>query len=183
MYRFADERPTRYLTDIYTLLGDPALVLPGIAEGRYPYRSPVLTLEGWSQTVFTLAALTNSMVSDPTADPDEDGLVNHLEYVLGLNPLVADDFRPLHLEKVMPDETLPYDVVLVFTRRRGLQDYQVLIEVSDDLMIWTADPVHIVDTQVMDDGNGQTETVRIYAKAPDVNRRRGFVRLVVKETP
>ncbi|OGV63632.1 MAG: hypothetical protein A2498_06670 [Lentisphaerae bacterium RIFOXYC12_FULL_60_16] len=183
VYRFADERPTRYLTDIYTLLGDPALVLPGIAEGRYPYRSPVLTLEGWSQTVFTLAALTNSMVSDPTADPDEDGLVNHLEYVLGLNPLVADDFRPLHLEKVMPDETLPYDVVLVFTRRRGLQDYQVLIEVSDDLMIWTADPVHIVDTQVMDDGNGQTETVRIYAKAPDVNRRRGFVRLVVKETP
>ena len=72
----------------------------------------------------------------PTADPDKDGIINLLEFVLGGNPVVSSS-------TVLPSITLDgSDVVLTFKRSDAseLNNISLSVEVSADLNDWTAIP-------------------------------------------
>jgi len=43
----------------------------------------------WEATQFSTAQLADALVSGPSADPDQDGLVNLLECAFNLNPLTS----------------------------------------------------------------------------------------------
>ena len=44
----------------------------------------------WQQSKFTAAELASAALSGPDADPDQDGIVNLLEYAFGLEPKSPD---------------------------------------------------------------------------------------------
>jgi hypothetical protein len=49
-------------------------------------------LEIWTQSHWSGAELANSAISGPDADPDNDGIINLLEFVLMLDPAKAETF-------------------------------------------------------------------------------------------
>jgi hypothetical protein len=55
-----------------------------------PTQRPRMTFATWKPAFFSAAQLTNPAVSGGSADPDQDGVVNLLEYAFDMNPLLAD---------------------------------------------------------------------------------------------
>lgn len=69
-----------WVLQTFALQGDPALNM------AYRNGEPA-TYEAWMQSVFTQAQQTNSLISGPSADPDQDGSTNEEEYRGGTLPL------------------------------------------------------------------------------------------------
>ncbi|PWU08476.1 MAG: hypothetical protein C5B50_29485 [Verrucomicrobia bacterium] len=61
---------------------DPFITRVGIA--------PQITFAGWRAARFNTAQIANPAIGGPGADPDNDGVVNALEYAFGLNPWQND---------------------------------------------------------------------------------------------
>jgi hypothetical protein len=66
----------------------------------------------WCQSRFSAAQLNNAAITDALSDPDGDGLINYVEYLLGTAPLESGNRDVLRLE-VNP--AAPGQRMLVFT--------------------------------------------------------------------
>ena len=173
----------RQVLDRYVLLGDPALILPGLGEGVFPYAlgdTQAMTIQYWRNAVFTQEERTNALLTADDADPDGDGFVNWVEYLVGCNPLQIDGLTVLRMDSAQTPTNLAYDAEVTFVRRKAVNDGTMTVEISDDLANWQSGTGVIVDTTVQDDGNGQTETVTVQIRNPDENSCKGFVRLMLR---
>ena len=96
--------------------------------------------EGWRYDYFT--ALEFPTISNPFApaaasvDADGDLLTNLAEYAFGRNPRIGDN-RALAAPGVVNVSGTDYGAI-TFTRRHKALDLTYTVEVSDDLVIWSA---------------------------------------------
>jgi hypothetical protein len=179
---------TPYMLNIYNLLGDPGLMISGLS-GTYDGKSVILghnaTPLGWSygawkRIQFTSDELTNPMISGEDANPAGDGVPNFIKYAFGGNPRIADWHSELGIERLQGDED--YGVILKFKRRKSASDVDYILDISQDLLLgWTDSAGYAFITDVADDGNGETETVRVKARSPEPGRSAGYMRLRVKK--
>jgi endonuclease I len=93
------------------------------------------TFEKWQVSRFTLSQLSNSTISDRTADYDGDGRTNYAEFLLNTNPLSAAE-TPLTLT------SNGNQITLTFFRPRGTITEQVEIQTTTTLQSadWVAVP-------------------------------------------
>lgn len=143
---------------IYNLLGDPALRLRGAA-----FLQSGMSWENWRNCVFTAAEKSDPMTGEEYADADGDGLCTLEEYLFGKNPHRADsEGDPVIFENAGPERGL----MLGYQRRRHVDGSSFHAEVSSDLYTWEEDEAYIAETEVTDDGNGVSETVRMRMNPP-----------------
>ena len=153
----------------FTLLGDLTYSIgttnnTSVTIQDYPF-------DLWLINHFTAAELTNSAINSATADPDNDGIPNLMEYALNLDPKVAN----------LNGLPVPFNqggyLTLSFTRTHPAPlDLLYIAEVSNDLNTWCS---NCVAWQVNDNGNG-TETVTASDIVPINGTSQQFMRLDVK---
>jgi hypothetical protein len=80
---------------------------PGLSRG-----SPMVSFNHWCQSRFSVIQLNDAALTGADSDPDGDGLINYVEYLLGTAPLQSDTRNVLRLE-VNP--AAPGQRVLVLT--------------------------------------------------------------------
>lgn len=109
----------------------------------------------WSAAQFTPDQLANLAISGPQADPDADGLVNLVEYALGLAPLSANGGSTLAIAR---DET---SWIVTYTRPSNRTDLIYTVETSGDLANWNTSNVTHTRLSTSNDGNTQTWQARL----------------------
>jgi hypothetical protein len=113
----------------------------------------------WNIEKFTLEELTDPTLTDLGANFDGDDLVNFAEYAFNRNPKSGDTNAPLQTTlEVNPGDGLSY-ITLTYQRRLLPTDVAYEVQVSHDLITWNTGEGYIEELQVLDDGNGLTETV------------------------
>ena len=131
----------------------------------------------WALLNFSPAQLADGLISNPTADPDEDGIENIVELALAGNPLVPSvDILPAGaLTNYSTGVPFPGDyLTIAIRRRRDLGGLSVIAQFSSDLVDWS-DPG--VTATVTDLGDG-TEIVTYRDSQPAVFAKR-FARVQV----
>ncbi len=132
-----------------------------LASNQYAIASPhnaVLSIldrpvDDWRHAYFAGNANNPAMAGD-TADPEGDGLVNLMEYALGLDPTVAS------LVNTPVAATESDHLTLTFRRRKVAPDIAYAVEVTGDVNSgWTT--LGVTYNVTGDDGTFET------AKAPD----------------
>ena len=158
-----NETGRRYMLSIYNLLGDPAMRLEGAA-----FAPGGSTMEGWEGVVFSESELEDTGYSAFDADPDGDLVVNLMEYAMGWNPHVADGDPRIRILGPWQVEFGPGgEASVVFRRRKSAGDVEFTLQSSRDLTNWSSADAYVTETEVTDDGNGLTETVRVTLSVPD----------------
>ena len=131
--------------------------------------TPPAPIELWRQANF--GTMDNTGDAADNADPDHDGLVNLVEYALGLDPNVPSQ-NPL---------AYAYNdghLVITYTRPHPTPaDVQYVVEVTSDLAsgVWNSGPAY-TSQAVMDNGDG-TETVTVTDLAGPPSMPVHFLRL------
>ena len=156
----------------------------GSFSGTFPsYSMTVLDLARpatpyttWQSSHFTAAQLADPAVSGDFADPDEDGIVNLLEYALNLDPLTASRAGlPVAAPATQNGTT---NLTLTYTEVKAATDLTYVVEVSADLVTWNSGSAYTATVAVLDQGTTEQVTTRdltaISAAAP-----RRFMRLRV----
>jgi hypothetical protein len=92
------------------------------------FRSPY---QRWKFEYFTEAEIYQSQMSWPEEDPDGDNVPNLLEYALGSSP------RSPGVEALPVLETGQDTISLVYRKNPNLADVAWVVEVSEDLKIWS----------------------------------------------
>lgn len=101
--------------------------------------APVSLVEQWLLQQFTFFEQTNAAVSGMEADPDQDGLVNLMEYALGSEP---DGYTETNLITITP--AFPLEIHYA----HGLsEDIIYTLEASEQLQSWSTNGM-ICDTDV-----------------------------------
>ncbi|MGC8829802.1 MAG: FAD-dependent oxidoreductase [Verrucomicrobiia bacterium] len=91
-------------------------------------------ISNWKYRSFSASQLQDSRISGDFADPDNDGIVNVKEYVLGLNPLSPEtNFVGAKAEWKNGEFIITLEIV------KGVSDYTILFESSEDLIHWTSE--------------------------------------------
>ncbi|MEM7386908.1 MAG: lamin tail domain-containing protein, partial [Verrucomicrobiota bacterium] len=91
-------------------------------------------IQAWLTTVFDASQLANPAISGLSADPDQDGLLNLVEYALNTSPTTADG-SPFTLGEMAVDGA-SY-LTLTFNTRDNL-GAEISLESSEDLQAWSA---------------------------------------------
>lgn len=92
-----------------------------------------ISFTGWLRRFFSEAERSNPALSGDLADPDGDGIPNLLEFVLGLNPRLAD--APTRLWQLHHGAS-PSVIRATLTPWKDMLDYQLDIMTSADLQTW-----------------------------------------------
>ena len=127
-------------------------------------------VDAWRKANFTAGELLDPLISGDAADPDHDGLVNLVEYALGLNPK-ASDANPFS-----PNVSNGF-FTLTYTRLKAATDVSLVVEQSGDLFTWQNGPADVEQLNCVDAGAVQQITVRLVA--PVNAQTKAFVRLKV----
>jgi hypothetical protein len=135
------------------------------------------TWENWRAQAFSVPQLADPAVSDPSADPDGDGVPNLLEYLQDADPLNRTDARPPLLAPSSAGR-----LGLVYEHLRAAPGWVIVPEYSADLVAWHRGSayVEVVETTVID-VRRQRVQVRVspgLASAPKI-----FLRLQVEPSP
>jgi len=138
-----------------------ALALAGVAP-------PVtgLTFDQWATMTIT------SGDRSALGNRDSDRFVNLLEFVLGTNPLKADDFNPIYSERKVGNKTYLEMTFVLPSDRMGAT---WVVEVSGDLKTWVMTP-HVTIT---DQGNGTKRVVARDTLAREDSTGSRFIRVNV----
>lgn len=106
--------------------------------------------EAWRADNFTAGELADDNLSGPNASPAGDGVPNLVKYVLGLPARTAANAG-------LPTPTIDgTDLVYTFQRRADANDAGLSVQVSTDLVTWTAVPAEYLG----EEGNMQTWRAR-----------------------
>jgi subtilisin family serine protease len=137
--------PGTYLADL--VLDTNTLVTPRLVV---PVRFTVLS----AYAVWSAAIAWGGRDSSPAADPNGNGLPNHLEYLLARDPLAPNS--PIFSRQTIEDGALVFE----FTRR---QDASALAtSLSTDLVVWSpATPDGVLITEEILSSTATTEQVRL----------------------
>lgn len=131
------------------------------------------TYESWESANFTPEEIAAGLAAFD-ADPDDDGLVNLLEYALGTD---AHALTPPLAASILLDGESQLRLTLTFTRPRELPGGTYAVEVSGDLQTWDAVP----DLEIVSDATTDTVTARDPVAASAATQR--FMRLRVTLAP
>ena len=93
--------------------------------------------EQWRIANHNPTQLGNAQLSGPLADPDQDGIEHLMEYALGLTPGVPDKLGTKIANDLEPISTSKH-LRLTITRNGSATDVTYAVEVSSDLVTWTA---------------------------------------------
>jgi PKD repeat protein len=105
----------------------------------------------WRAAKFPPGEHSNPNVSEPTADPDLDGINNRLEYALGLDPRVRNTAT-----NGLPRAAISNGVfTLTYTSFTPASDLSLVVETSSNLQTWTP----AAPSRVVDDGLIETITI------------------------
>ena len=113
---------------------------------------------------------------DALQDLDFDDLTNLEEDVFGSNPLEAASAHRLRAIKVDVGG-IDY-LALSYTRKQGVLQAQIVVEVSDDLVSWNAGPAFTSTVSVTDKGDG-LDTVIERVNDPMIDSTAYFMRIQV----
>lgn len=109
----------------FTLLPDAAYALTNADSALLTIHD--VPIDQWRFNHFTVEELADASVSGDAADPDQDGIVNILEYAFGLNPKLADvngaPSATVHGERLM----------LSYRQNKEAVDVMIAPEVSEAL--------------------------------------------------
>ena len=134
---------------------------------------PLRPWESWGSTNWLPATATN--LAGPSADPDGDGIVNALEYALGLNPNVAST-NGLPAFSFVTTNAQTFGA-LTFTRVKAATDLAYAPSARSELQsgawVTLTNVLSLVD-------NGPTETVTVRDSAPVSATTNRFYQLRVK---
>ena len=130
------------------------------------------TFSDWMLTFPTIPAADR----DPLDDPESDGLVNLMEYALGLNPSAAS--RP-PAASTFTDGTGAH-LALIFTRPSDRLGITLAGQVTGTLGGTWLSGAADVGQSVQPNGDG-TETITIWDKTPITSAARRFLRLSVTQ--
>ncbi len=106
----------------------------------------VATFAEWQAGVFTAEEQADESISSLMADPDEDGLVNLLEYALDGNPRVRTPGL-VGIEIGANSEGAPESVAIEFPWANGMTDVEYKVEYSTDLENWTTLDTSLVNEE------------------------------------
>jgi glucose/arabinose dehydrogenase len=142
-----------------------------VANGIAPF-------DAWRQAKFTPGEVSDPLISGPAADPEKDGLMNWMEYGLGLEPKSAGPLDRLPSSGIETDEGTPY---LTLRYRRpvgGRPGVLYTVQVSEDLAAWSEGSGATTTVSVTPQGDG-TETVIVRDNVPVAGDDRRFLRLQI----
>jgi hypothetical protein len=109
---------------------------------RLTVQSSDSTLNNWRRQQFSSSDLTDpskeASIWGDTADPDNDGRNNLIEYALGLNPNSGADSGDGVFTEIIENNGNPF-LGLIFNRRKNDPSVQYLPEVSADKQNWFSD--------------------------------------------
>ncbi len=150
------------LTDAQSVDADYAFpgVLKAAPGNPFPVVSDMLTvglgltLEAWKQQHFTSEELANEQISGNGADPDGDGVINVVEYALGLDPKVSDR-SGLPASSIVDGK-----LIVTYTRARNLTDVAFGLKASVDLPT-LIESAGLIDVFSIKDNEDGTETVTL----------------------
>ncbi|RYD37854.1 MAG: hypothetical protein EOP87_02750 [Verrucomicrobiaceae bacterium] len=163
-------------------LPDPTFggVLPDSTASQVESRISQLSgLWGMSQYSQDMGDFLSFMGMDgsPTGDADGDGQSNFMEYVLG-SDLISRNPVAQTFSTSSTGPGNPKEVRLSFSRRKSLEDWEVIVSTSDDMAHWekTLAEAEMVGSPV-DNGDGFTETVVFRLKNSAATANRKFLRI------
>jgi len=118
-----------------------------------------------------------SALTDPDADPENDRIPNKFEYALLLDPNIKDvEGLPTY---TMEDVEGEQYFTLQFRRRANLEAFDLIVEVSNNLLDWTSGPGATTVISVEPSGeDGEIWTIR--DNTPVGERRFRFMRISIR---
>ena len=146
--------------------------LPAVAD--YLVTTPY---QAWQTAHFTAAELANPAISGDLADPDGDGVVNLLEYALGLDPKVAA-VSGLPTGGTVTISGSQY-LTLTYTQVIAATDLVYTPQVSGDLVTWSSGTGNVVAVGTTNNADGVTQTVVVRDATALGGGGRRFMRLMV----
>lgn len=130
-------------------------------------------IDQWRFANFTAPELADPALGGDLADFDGDGLVNRVEYGLGLNPKLAD-------ATAAPQARLNASgfLSLTYTKPLNVVDVDYVVEIANTLPFWQSGPGHTVEAQTAI--TDTTETMHVQSVTAASILPQQFIRLRVE---
>ena len=130
-------------------------------------------IDAWRFARFTAAELADPAIGGDLGDADGDGLVNRVEYALGLNPKLAD-------ATAVPVVTINASgfLSLKYTRPDSVIDMTYVVEVASAVPAWQSGP-EFTTTMALASAPG-TQTFEVASVTPASGQPRQFIRLRIE---
>ena len=153
---------------------------PDLAFSVGPASSATITITeppyaSWQARYFPSTESNDPLLSGELADPDQDGVVNLVEYALALNPRASDVGGPT-TAGIQPDGRLS----ITYTRNRAATDVTVKVEVSTDLVTWITGPEFVAAIATTDGPGSDVETITAVSLISPASEPRQFLRLAIQ---
>ncbi len=96
--------------------------------------------------------------TDPTHDPDNDGLTNQQEFAFGLDPTSGSSNSPVEVNSDLTAGTFRYT-------RWAASGLTYVVRTSDDLVTWSDPPAEVIENVSGPNAQG-VETVEVTLTSP-----------------